>query len=89
LNQTPGWSLDGQNASIHRTFSFKNYYQTVAFVNAAAWIAHQQDHHPDISFGYRDCEIRYATHSVGGLSENDFICAAHINQLFNGQIDMQ
>jgi 4a-hydroxytetrahydrobiopterin dehydratase len=79
LPGVPGWKLEEKE--IVRTFSFKNYYQTVAFVNAVAWIAHREDHHPDISFGYKTCTIRYSTHAVGGLSENDFICAAKIDAL--------
>lgn len=79
LAEVPGWTLDG--ASLVRNFTFRNYYQTVAFVNAVAWVAHREDHHPDISFGYKTCRIRYSTHAVGGLSENDFICAARINLL--------
>lgn len=79
LSQTPGWRIEG--GAIVRDFTFKNYYETTAFVNAVAWIAHSQDHHPDISFGYKTCHIRYSTHSIGGLSENDFICAARINSL--------
>lgn len=79
LAQTPGWTVRG--AELTRTFTHKNYYQTVAFVNAVAWIAHTEDHHPEIVFGYKTCTIRYTTHDVGGLSENDFICAAKINDL--------
>ncbi|HMP72282.1 MAG TPA: 4a-hydroxytetrahydrobiopterin dehydratase [Kiritimatiellia bacterium] len=79
LPLVPGWSVE--NHELSRVFSFKNYYQTTAFVNAVAWIAHREDHHPDISFGYKACTIRYSTHSVGGLTENDFICAAKINAL--------
>lgn len=79
LADVPGWSIDG--AALTRTFTFKNYYRTTAFVNAVAWIAHTEDHHPDITFGYKTCAIRYTTHSIGGLSENDFICAEKINQL--------
>lgn len=75
----PGWELSGNE--IVRTFSFKNYYQTVSFVNAVAWVAHSEDHHPNISFGYKLCTVRYSTHSVGGLSENDFICAARVDAL--------
>lgn len=66
---------------IERTFTFKNYYHTLAFVNAVAWIAHQEDHHPELSFGYKQCRVRYTTHAVGGLSENDFICAAKVDRL--------
>src|SRR5262245_5680573 len=79
LADIPGWELSGKE--IVRTFSFKNYYQTVAFVNAVAWVAHREDHHPDITFGYKTCTIRYSTHAAGGLSENDFICAAKIDDL--------
>lgn len=79
LRQAPGWEAsDGQ---MCRTFEFKNYYQTMAFVNAVAWIAHQENHHPDMEVGYRTCTVRYSTHSIGGLSENDFICAAKVNAL--------
>ncbi len=79
LAEIPGWALiDG---ALEKAFSFKNYYETTAFVNAAAWIAHREDHHPDISFGYKQCIIRYATHAIKGISENDFICAAKVNTL--------
>lgn len=79
LKQVPGWERDGD--AIQRTFPFKNYFRTTAFVNAAVYIAHTEDHHPDIRFGYKECTIRFWTHSVGGLSDNDFICAAKINAL--------
>jgi 4a-hydroxytetrahydrobiopterin dehydratase len=75
------WTLASDNTSISRTFRFKNYYQTLAFVNALAWIAHGEDHHPDLEVGYNRCLVRYSTHAVGGLSENDFICAARIDAL--------
>lgn len=79
LAAVPGWELQG--SEITRTFSFKNYYQTVSFVNAVAWISHRDDHHPEITFGYKTCTVRYSTHAIGGLSENDFICAAKVNAL--------
>lgn len=75
------WSLDDEAAVISRTYRFDNYYQTIAFVNALAWVAHQQDHHPDLAVGYNRCEVRFTTHSADGLSENDFICAARIDRL--------
>lgn len=84
LCEVPGWSLNDAATEIERTFTFKDYYETVAFVNAVAWIAHREDHHPDIEFGYKRCRIRYATHAIGGLSENDFICAAKVNALVGG-----
>jgi 4a-hydroxytetrahydrobiopterin dehydratase len=79
LDVLPGWQQ--QDGEIVKTFSFKNYHQTVAFVNAVAWLAHREDHHPEMTFGYKTCTVRYSTHSVGGLSENDFICAAKVDAL--------
>ncbi|WP_423823857.1 4a-hydroxytetrahydrobiopterin dehydratase [Salinisphaera sp. SPP-AMP-43] len=64
-------------------FNFDNYYQTQAFVNAVAYIAHREDHHPDITFGYNSCQIELTTHAIGGLSENDFISAAKIDRLID------
>ncbi|MGB5725845.1 MAG: 4a-hydroxytetrahydrobiopterin dehydratase, partial [Thiogranum sp.] len=75
------WSVSEDGQAIQRNFGFKNYYQTIAFVNALAWVAHQQDHHPELAVGYKHCNVHYSTHSVGGLSENDFICAARIDSL--------
>ena len=82
LSQLTKWSLQDATQCIERTFRFKNYYETMAFVNAVAWIAHQEDHHPDMVVGYNRCLVRYTTHAVKGLSENDFICAAKIDTLF-------
>jgi 4a-hydroxytetrahydrobiopterin dehydratase len=82
LGQVPGWSLDPAGNAISRTFGFKNFYQTVAFVNAVAWVANQQDHHPELEVSYKTCRVRYSTHAIGGLSQNDFICAARVNELF-------
>jgi 4a-hydroxytetrahydrobiopterin dehydratase len=79
LSGLPGWKL--HEGAIRRTFEFKNFHQTMAFVNAVAWIAHRENHHPDLEIGYRTCAVRYATHSIGGISENDFICAAKVNAL--------
>ena len=79
LAQLPGWERAG--GEIAKTFKFKNYYETMAFVNAAAWVSHRADHHPDLEVGYNKCRVRYSTHSVGGLSENDFICAAKLEAL--------
>lgn len=71
-----GWDLIEDGAAIARTFRFADYYRTLAFVNALAFIAHREDHHPDLSVHYDRCVVRYSTHDVGGLSDNDFICAA-------------
>ncbi|MFV2003971.1 MAG: 4a-hydroxytetrahydrobiopterin dehydratase [Gammaproteobacteria bacterium] len=75
----PQWSLNKKDKTISNTYTFKNYYQTMAFANVIAQIAHQQDHHPDLLISYNRCTVTYSTHSVGGLSVNDFICAAKIN----------
>ncbi len=75
------WVLAEKNDEIYREVNFKNYYETMAFVNAVAWMAHQEDHHPDLSVHYNKCRIRYSTHAINGLSENDFICAAKVDAL--------
>ena len=76
LADLPGWSLIEDGAAIGCTFRFPDYYRTMAFVNALAFIAHREDHHPDLGVHYDRCVVRYSTHDVGGLSDNDFICAA-------------
>jgi len=79
LKQVPEWSH--RDSAIERTFEFKNYYHVMAFVNAVAWIAHCEGHHPDMFVSYHSCHVRLTTHAIGGLSENDFICAAKIDAL--------
>ena len=79
LGQVSGWQVNA--GAIEKTFSFRNYHETIAFVNALAWIAHTEDHHPDLSVAFDRCVVRYSTHSVGGLSRNDFICAAKADAL--------
>jgi 4a-hydroxytetrahydrobiopterin dehydratase len=81
LSQLKGWKSTG--AEISKTFDFPDYYHTMAFVNAVAWVANGQDHHPDLEVGYNRCKVRFSTHSVGGLSENDFISAARIDALLD------
>jgi 4a-hydroxytetrahydrobiopterin dehydratase len=80
LKQLDNWKL--KDNVISKTFEFKNYYQVMAFVNAVAWMTHREDHHPDMTVGYDKCRMEYSTHDVGGLSENDFICAAKVDALF-------
>ena len=82
LREIHEWQAQ-ENRAIVRTFKFKDFYETMAFVNAVAFIAHQQDHHPDMNIGYNRCKVCYSTHSIGGLSINDFICAAHIDHLLS------
>ena len=76
-----GWSLSKDFTSLHRALKFDDFYRTMSFVNAVAHIANTEDHHPDMIIGYNYCRITYTTHSIGGLSQNDFICAAKIDRL--------
>jgi len=78
--QIQGWRR--YDHLISKTYHFKNYYQTIAFVNALAWLSHTEDHHPEITVTYNSCRVEYTTHSVHGLSENDFICAVKVDALF-------
>ena len=80
---SPEWQLAEDSKSISRTFAFKNYYDTMSFVNVVAMVAHQQDHHPEMTVAYNTCRVEFSTHSVGGLSLNDFICAAKVDGTLN------
>ncbi len=79
--QVPGWELSDDGKQISRRFEFKGFYKTVAFINAMAWVANTENHHPDFSAGYNYCEVNFTTHAIDGLSENDFICAAKVGEL--------
>ena len=81
LSQVPEWELAENGHALTRTFTFKDYYRTMSFVNALAHVANAEDHHPDLSVHYDRCVVRFSTHDVGGLSENDFISAAKADQL--------
>jgi 4a-hydroxytetrahydrobiopterin dehydratase len=81
LKQLPGWEM--ADSKIFKTYAFRDYYQTMAFVNALAWVSHREDHHPDLEVGFNKCRVEYSTHAIGGLSQNDFICAAKAETLFD------
>lgn len=81
LKELRGWDLSPDGKRISRKFGFKNFHETMAFVNALAWVAHREDHHPDLEVSYKTCGVSYWTHTVDGLSENDFICAAKLDAL--------
>lgn len=81
LSQVTGWQLTEASDSIYKTYQFKNFHETMGFVNAIAWIANQEDHHPNLDVNYKDCTVSWFTHSVDGLTENDFICAAKTDNL--------
>ena len=81
LSEINAWAISEDKKSIYKRFEFKGFYKTMAFVNAVAWIANQENHHPDMEVGYNYCVIHYRTHAVDGLTTNDFICAAKIDQL--------
>ena len=78
-----GWELVTNDSAISKTYRFVNFYETMAFVNALALIAHQQDHHPDLEVGYNRCKVSLNTHDVGGISETDIDCARRIEALLN------
>ena len=84
LSAVPGWELT--DAHIFKNYKFKNYYETLAFINAIAYVIHLEDHHPEMTITYQQCLIKFDTHSVnggqGGLSENDFICAAKVDAIY-------
>jgi 4a-hydroxytetrahydrobiopterin dehydratase len=79
LKDLKGWQVvDGK---LRKDFKFPDHYVTMTFVNAIAWISHQQGHHPDLTVGFNTCRVEYVTHAIGGLSESDFMCAAKIDVL--------
>jgi 4a-hydroxytetrahydrobiopterin dehydratase len=81
LPQVPGWQVE--NGKLQRSFELRNYHETIEFVNALAWMIHAQDHHPDLTVRYRHCIVTWTTHSAGNaVSENDFICAAKANAIY-------
>jgi 4a-hydroxytetrahydrobiopterin dehydratase len=75
------WQLAADGKSLHREWKFRNFFHTMSFVNAVAHIANAEDHHPDLEIGYGMCRMKFTTHAIGGLSENDFICAAKVDAL--------
>lgn len=74
LEVLPDWQL--VRGALSRTFRFADYYETIAFVNAIVHMIHSEDHHPDLRVGYDRCEVSFSTHSAGGITDNDFVCAA-------------
>lgn len=82
LPSLQGWA--GEGKAIAKTYRFADYYETMAFVNALAWVSHRADHHPDLAVGYNECKVSYTTHWLGGLSRKDFMCAAKADALFSG-----
>ncbi|WP_043647944.1 4a-hydroxytetrahydrobiopterin dehydratase [Chitinilyticum litopenaei] len=78
--QVADWQLGGD--CLERRFEFADFHDTMAFVNAVAWIAHSEAHHPELAVSFGECRVRWSTFSAGGLTRNDFICAAKINALF-------
>jgi 4a-hydroxytetrahydrobiopterin dehydratase len=76
------WQLNESQTEISRTFDFKNYGQVMAFTNSVAWLAFKEGHHPDMEISYNRCIVHYTTHAIKALSDNDFICAAKVDYLF-------
>jgi 4a-hydroxytetrahydrobiopterin dehydratase len=75
------WTMNDEATEIRRDFCFKGFYRTMGFVNAVAWVANAENHHPDLEVGWGHCLVRFQTHAINGLSENDFICAAKVDAL--------
>jgi len=78
LEDIDGWQY--KKGYIYKTYKFKNYYQNIAFVNMIAWLSHQENHHPVLKVTYNTCQVRYSTDAIDGMSENDFICAAKVDE---------
>lgn len=83
MPQIKDWQVSNDGKFISRRFSFPDFHHTMAFVNAVAWVSHQENHHPDMEVGYNYCQMKYTTHAVNGLTQNDFICAAKVDSLKN------
>lgn len=85
LAKVEGWKLhgDGADVAIEKTYRFDNFLKTMAFVNALAFIAEQQDHHPELLVTYGSCSVRFNTHDVHGVSRSDFECAALVDALLS------
>lgn len=81
LGQLSGWELVNDGAAITHDFTFKDFRHTLGFINAVGFMANREDHHPDIEAGYGHCRLTWSTHDAGGLSLNDFICAAKTEAL--------
>lgn len=81
LTILPGWKLAPDRSDLRKDFSFKDFATALAFVNALGWIAERENHHPDLELGWGRCRVRFSTHDVGGISRNDFICAAKTQAL--------
>ncbi|HYP75976.1 MAG TPA: 4a-hydroxytetrahydrobiopterin dehydratase [Polyangiaceae bacterium] len=81
LSQVPGYTVDDSRAKISKEYQFADFYETIAFVNALSYIANQEDHHPELAVSYNKCRVTFSTHDAGGLTQNDFICAARVNAL--------
>ena len=81
LDELDGWSLSADGSTISRRVEFKGFLKAVEMANLAAWLGNKQGHHPDIAFGWGYCKVSFTTHAAGGLTENDFICAARLDAL--------
>lgn len=81
LARLEDWTLSPDGRSILRRFAFKGFARAVEMANLAAWLGNRMNHHPDVTFGWGYCEVRFSTHEAGGLTEADFACAARLNDL--------
>lgn len=84
MQELKQWQVSNDHKTITKSFRFGNYYETMAFVNAIAWLSHLENHHPDLVVCYNHCDVSYTTHAIDGLSDNDFICAAKVDAIRAG-----
>ena len=86
LKELPDWQYRANDKCLEKTFAFKGYAKCIAFVNAIAWMAQHEAHHPDLTVSYNQCIVRFTTHAIGGVSENDVICAAKVDAIFSHRV---
>ena len=79
MSMLAGWNA--ANGRLAKTFAFANFHETIGFVNALAWVANREDHHPDLTVSYNRCTVAWSTHDAGGITENDVVCAAKTDRL--------
>ncbi len=84
MKELKQWQVSSDHKTIQKSFKFGNYYETMAFVNAIAWLSHLENHHPDLQVSYNHCDVSYTTHAIDGLSTNDFVCAAKVDAIRTG-----
>jgi 4a-hydroxytetrahydrobiopterin dehydratase len=81
LNTPEGWIFNQEKNCLEKEYTFKSYLKNIGFVNAIAWIANKENHHPDLEVSFNKCIVRITTHDENGVGEKDFALALKINEL--------